>query len=634
VLELAGVTPPAEHDGRPVPPLQGRSFARTLGDPSAPPPQESLWWCHDDHRAVRVGDWKLVADKRSGWELYDLATDRTEMRNLASEQPDRVTALEAAWNRIAEECRTLATSDGQAERAHPPQERQERREQKQKQRQQQQQQQQQQGTPAATPVGAAGPGPAAPPNVVVIFCDDMGYGDPACYGGTVAPTPHIDRLAREGVRFTDFYVAQPVCSASRTALLTGCYPNRLGIHGALGPKSTHGIAAAETTLAELLRDRGFQTACVGKWHLGHHPPFLPTRHGFDEYFGLPYSNDMWPHHPEAERGTFPPLPLFDDETVIDPAVTPETQATLTRRYAERAVAFIERAAAGRSSDRRRPFFLYLAHSMPHVPLFAGDDFRGRSAGGLYGDVITEIDASVGAVLAALERTGHADDTLVIFTSDNGPWLSYGNHAGSTGGLREGKGTVFEGGVRVPCVARLTGVIPAGRVCTEPLMTIDLLPTLAALTGPPLTIDAAGFCTVAGRRIDGHDRWPLFTGRATETVAAEPTYVFWYAQGELQAVRSGDWKMFFPHTARTMAGQAPGADGIPGTYGPLAVSRELYNLRSDPAESRDIAATHPEIVTRLEELAAAARAELGDRLNRVKGVGAREPDRIMVPVPLR
>jgi arylsulfatase A-like enzyme/acetyl esterase/lipase len=457
-----------------------------------------------------------------------------------------------------------------------------------------------------------------PPNVVVIFADDMGYGDPGCYGGTAAATPAIDRLAREGVRFTDFHVAQAVCSASRAALLTGSYPNRIGIAGALGPGARHGLAAAETTLAELLRSRGYRTSAVGKWHLGHHPPFLPTRHGFDEYFGLPYSNDMWPHHPEAKPGTYPPLPLYEDERIVDDDVTPTDQATLTARYTTRAVSFIERA--GRAEDGR-PFFLYLAHSMPHVPLFAGEAFRGRAPGGLYGDVLAEIDASVAAVLEALERTGRSDDTLVLFTSDNGPWLSYGNHAGSAGPLREGKGTSFEGGVRVPCVARLPGRIPAGRVCDEPLMTIDLVPTLATLSGSPLAIDATGHCTVAGRRIDGHDRLSCFTGEPVPE-AREPAYLFWYAANELQAVRQGPWKLFFPHASRSMQGQEPGQGGRPGRYRPLEVGRWLFNLAEDPGERHDLAAAHPDIVSRLESIAAAARDELGDRLTGKTGAGVR------------
>ena len=583
VLEIARVPEQQSQS----PPLHGRSFASALAAADAAPAHESLWWCHEGHRAVRMGDWKLVAVKEGPWELYDLATDRCETTNRAASEPDRVAALEQEWNRIAEVCRGMAPAEtAPAGRPKP-----------------------------ARPKAA---GPSRPPNIVIVFADDLGYGDLGCYGGTAAATPAIDSLARDGIRFTDFHVAQAVCSASRAALLTGCYPNRIGIAGALGPAARHGIAAEETTLAELLRARGYRTAAVGKWHLGHHPPFLPTRHGFDESFGLPYSNDMWPHHPEVKPGSFPPLPLFDGETIVDPDVTPEDQAALTARYAARAVDFIDRA--GSAADGR-PFFLYLAHSMPHVPLFAGADFRGKSPGGLYGDVLTEIDASVAALLAALDRTGHADDTLVLVTSDNGPWLSYGNHGGSAGPLREGKGTSFEGGVRVPCVARLPGVIPAGTVCAAPAMTIDLVPTLAALTGEPLPTDAEGHCVVAGRRIDGRDVGSLFRGQPADE-AATPVYFFWYADNQLQAVREGDWKLFLPHTARTMKGQAPGKDGVPGTYRPLPVDRTLFDLATDPGESRDVAAEHPEIVARLEALAERARADLGDSLTKRQGSGAR------------
>ena len=328
---------------------------------------------------------------------------------------------------------------------------------------------------------------------------------------------------------------------------------------------------------------------------------------------------MWSHHPEAKPGTYPPLPLFDGEQVVDADVTPEDQATLTARYTARAVEFLERA--GSAADGR-PYFLYLAHSMPHVPLFTGDDFRGQSPGGLYGDVLTEIDASVAAVLAALDRTGHADDTLVLFTSDNGPWLSYGNHGGSAGPLREGKGTSFEGGVRVPCVARLPGVIPAGTVCDAPAMTIDLVPTIAALTGAPLPTDEEGHITVEGRRIDGRDIGRLLRGGAD--AAEQPVYSFWYADNQLQAVRAGNWKLFFPHTARSMTGQSPGRDGVPGKYRPLPVGRELYDLATDRAEARDVAARHPGIVARLEALAEQERAELGDSLTNRRGSCARPP----------
>lgn len=576
VLELAGVEPAATHAGIPVPPMHGRSFVKSLREPNSPPIHDALWWCHGGHRAIREGDWKLVADRGQAWELYDLAADRCETTNVAASHPDRVCALEARWTQIADECRKLAATPGGEPRAAAPR----------------------------------------PPNVVIMFCDDLGYGDPSCYGGKV-PTPNIDRIAREGIRFTDFHVPHPVCSASRAALLTGCYSPRVSIHGALAPSNTHGIAATETTLAELLRDRGYRTACVGKWHLGHLPEFLPTRHGFDEWLGLPYSNDMWP----PNGGKWPPLPLFDGEQVIDADVTAEEQATLTGRYTARAINFIERSA--KAADGK-PFFLYLAHTMPHVPLFVGEEFRGKAGSGVYGDVVTEIDASVGAVLDTLDRTDRAKDTLVVFTSDNGPWLLFGNHGGSAGPLREGKATVFEGGIREPCVARLPGVIPAGRVSDALLATIDILPTVAALTGDSLAHDAEGYSLVAGKRIDGHDRRGAFM--ATEPPAASDAVTHWYyyKTGELQAVRRGRWKLLLPHTASSMAGQEPGRDGRSGKPAALKIGRELYDLRADIAEQHDVATKHPEIVAELEQEAEKARRELGDSLTGRKGAGVRPP----------
>lgn len=459
-----------------------------------------------------------------------------------------------------------------------------------------------------------GPGEAAAqprpgPNVVIINADDLGYCDIGCYGAKGWATPNIDRLAREGIRFTSFYVAQPVCSASRTALLTGCYPNRLGIHGALGPNARHGINAAETTLGEVFKQRGYATACVGKWHLGHHPQFLPTRHGFDEYFGLPYSNDMWPHHPEGRATTFPPLPLFDGEKVIDADVTADDQARLTAQYTERSVRFIEK-------NKDRPFFLYLAHSMPHVPLFAGEKFRGSSKAGVLGDVIQEIDASVGAILDTLAKHGLDRDTLVLFTSDNGPWLSYGNHAGSAGPLREGKGTVWEGGVRVPCIARWPARFPSDSTCKEPAMTIDLLPTLARLIDAPLP----------PLPIDGKDIGPLLLGKPGATSPQE-VYFFYYNTNELQALRSGRWKLILPHTYRTMQGQAPGRDGKPGQYRQVKVDVSLYDLVADESETTDVSAQHPDVVKQLLALAERAREDMGDALTQRKGKGTREAGKL-------
>src|SRR6185436_2632633 len=313
------------------------------------------------------------------------------------------------------------------------------------------------------------------PNIVIIFTDDQGYGDVGVFGAKGFKTPNLDQLAAQGCKFTNFHVAQPVCSASRTALLTGCYPNRLGIHGALGPRALVGINDNEMTLAELLKQKGYATGMAGKWHLGRPAQFLPIHHGFDEYFGLPYSNDMWPSHPEGNRANYPPLPMIEGDKVVDNEVTSEEQNNLTTWYTERAVKFIEK-------NKEHPFFFYLAHNMPHVPLHVSEKFRGKSEQGIYGDVIMEIDWSVGEVMKTLRKFKIETNTWVIFTSDNGPWLSYGNHAGSAGPLREGKGTNWEGGTREPCVMRWPGRIRAGMESREMFMTIDLFPTIGKLIG--------------------------------------------------------------------------------------------------------------------------------------------------------
>lgn len=450
------------------------------------------------------------------------------------------------------------------------------------------------------------------PNIIVIFTDDQGYGDLGVFGAKGFTTPNIDRLAKDGAIFTNFHVAQAVCSASRAALLTGCYSNRVGIHGALSPNASHGLNPSEITLAELLKSRGYATGMAGKWHLGHHDVFLPPKQGFDESFGLPYSNDMWPFHPEAKAGTYPPLPLVENGKVIDPAITPEKMNDLTTWYTERAVSFIDR-------NKARPFFFYLAHSMPHVPLAVSDKFKGKSQQGLYGDVMMEIDWSVGEIMRTLAQHGLERDTLVIFTSDNGPWLSYGNHAGSAGPLREGKGTAWEGGTRVPCVMRWPGHIPAGTKNDNYLMTIDLLPTMARLTGAALPANP----------IDGLDVWPLLS-QAPGAKNPHEGYGIWYAQNELQSVVSGDgrWKLVLAHRYRSLAGRTGGRDGTPAKYENADLgSPQLFELSRDLGETMDVAAAHPEVVQRLLGFAEKCRAELGDSLTKRTGSANREPGRI-------
>ena len=457
-------------------------------------------------------------------------------------------------------------------------------------------------------VQAAAESPAAKPNVVVIFMDDMGYADPGPFGGDAELTPNLNRMAQEGRRFTDFYVSQAVCSASRCSLLTGCYNVRLGILGALGPSARIGLNPNEKTIAEVCREQGYATACFGKWHLGHHEKFLPLQQGFDEYFGLPYSNDMWPYHPgvrdlpmEERLKRWPHLPLIEGNQVVNAQVDDAVQAELTRLYTEKSVSFIER-------NQDRPFFLYLPHSMVHVPLYAGKEFLGKSGKGLFADVMMEIDWSVGRILDTLRRLDLERSTLVVFTSDNGPWLSYGDHAGSAKPLREGKGTMFDGGCRVSCIMRWPGSIPAGSVCSEPLMTIDLLPTIAELTGGSLP----------EHTIDGRSIVPQLLEETPPPSPHEALYLYYGKQ--LQAVRSGRWKLHFPHGYRTLAGREGGTGGIPVNYENSTIGEELFDLRQDISESTDVSAANPEVVARLRRLAEAARAELGD--NNRAGAGVR------------
>lgn len=446
------------------------------------------------------------------------------------------------------------------------------------------------------------------PNVVLIFTDDLGYADIGTFGARGFKTPNLDRLARAGSRFTNFHVAQPVCSASRAALLTGCYPNRIGIHGALGPAAKHGLSRSELTLAEILKSKGYTTGMAGKWHLGHHPEFLPVKHGFDEYFGLPYSNDMWPFHPEARKGTYPSLPLVENDRIVDAEITPEEQPHLTTQYTERAVTFIEK-------NKSRPFFFYLAHSMPHVPLFVSEKFKGKSKRGLYGDVLMEIDWSVGEVMKALKQHDLEKNTLVIFTSDNGPWLSYGEHGGSAGSFREGKGTCWEGGVRVPCIMRWPGRIPAGKDNGAMLMTIDLLPTIATLVNAELP----------QQPIDGRNVWTLLSGQKG-AVNPHEGYAFFYERNQLQAVTTADgrWKLHLPHAYRSLTGRAGGTNGIPSKYDSIKIAEpELYDLKNDPGEKKNVVQKHAEIVQGLLKFAESMRQDLGDSLTNIEGKNVRE-----------
>ena len=446
-----------------------------------------------------------------------------------------------------------------------------------------------------------------PPNVVLIYIDDMGYADIGPFGGNPALTPHLNQMAAEGRKFTNFYVSQAVCSASRASLLTGCYNVRLGILGALGPNSNQGVHPDEMTLGELCQQKGYATACFGKWHLGHHHQFLPQQNGFDEYFGLPYSNDMWPFHPEVRHlpmeqrlKHWPHLPLIDGNDVVTSKVTDTEQTQLTTWYTERAVSFIDRNA-------EKPFFLYVPHSMVHVPLYVSERFKGKSGAGLFGDVVMEVDWSVGQILQALKRNNLDENTLVIFTSDNGPWLSYGDHAGSAGNLREGKGTMFDGGCRVPCLMRWPGRIPSNTVCNDAAMTIDVLPTIAKLINAGLP----------QHPIDGRDIWPLMANEVDAKSPQEAYYFYW--GNELHAVRSGPWKLHFAHAYRSLNGKPGGKEGVPAKYENLTIEQSLFNLEDDPGEKQNVAGQHSEVVKQLITLANQARSELGDGKQHGSGV---------------
>ena len=444
----------------------------------------------------------------------------------------------------------------------------------------------------------------AQPNVVLIMADDMGWADPACYGSKLNVTPNLDRLAKEGTRFTSFYATQAVCTSSRVALLSGCYPNRLGLGGtALPPNSKLGLSTSEESLGTLLRKAGYHTGVVGKWHLGDNPKFLPPAHGFDESLVIPYSNDMWPlgYVPGDVTKNYPPLPRLADGVPFGTVKDWADMDTLTSVQGFRSVRFIRQNAG-----KGRPFFLYLATSMPHTPLGASKEFKGKGASP-YADTMAEIDAQVGNIMDTLRETGVEKETLVIFTSDNGPWLNFGRHAGSAGPVREGKGTTWEGGVRVPFIIRWPGVVPAGKVTSALAGNLDVLPTLVEACGatkPVLPIDGQSFLAAA---------------KGTSAKARE-NFAYYYGD-KLEAVRVGKWKLHLPHTYRSYENIVPAAvDGKPSKYNQGKVEWALYDLEADEGERNDVSAAQPQVVAELKAFAEAERKRMDEAKRPVGRVG--------------
>jgi arylsulfatase A len=430
------------------------------------------------------------------------------------------------------------------------------------------------------------------PNIILFNCDDLGYGDLGCYGSPVNNTPYLDKLAREGIRFTDFYMASPVCSPSRGALMTGCYPPRISFgefndQWVLFPGHEFGLHEDENTLPQLLKEQGYATKIIGKWHCGDQKEFLPTNRGFDEYYGLPYSNDMGRQQGREEA---PPLPLIRNNDVIQEQ--PE-QSTLTERYTEEAVSFIR-------EKQEEPFFLYFAHMYVHVPLFVPPRFLKTSKNGGYGGAVEHIDWTTGVIMEELEKRGLAENTLVIFTSDNGSRAR--DEGGSNAPCRGTKGTTWDGGQRVPFIVRWPETIKAGQVSSEIVSSVDLLPTLVTLAGGKIPEE---------RKIDGLDLSKLLKGNTEKS--PRDTFVY-YLKNELHAVRKGDWKLHFYRTA----------DGH---------VKELYNLKNDTGEKNNLYGSNPEIVTDLSTLADQFRQDLGDSLTGVTGKGVRPKGRVDNPVTL-
>lgn len=407
--------------------------------------------------------------------------------------------------------------------------------------------------------------------------DDQGYGDVHCYGNTQLHTPNLDKMADEGVRFTNFYAGASSSTPSRAALLTGRYAERVGLPSVVDDTSSIGLKPTEYTIADYLKQNGYATGMFGKWHLGCLPEHMPTRHGFTEFFGIPYSNDMWPFHPKPSH-PYKAIPLYENETVIE--YNPNIN-NMTARLTEHAVDFINR-------HKNEPFFMYVPYTLPHVPLGVSEQFRGKSGAGLYGDVIMELDWSVGEILNSLKDNGIDKNTLVIFTSDNGPWLTYGNHAGSNGGLREGKATTFEGGQRVPFIVRMPGTIPAQQVSDQFISALDIMPTLLWLTQTEMP---------KMKQLDGQNIWDAFL---CKPITHQP--FFFVNNGKVEAVRFDNWKLVLPHRYRIVI--EPGKDGRPGIQNNNGAEIELslFDMKKDPSETTNIAKQHNETVLNLTQLA--------------------------------
>ncbi len=419
---------------------------------------------------------------------------------------------------------------------------------------------------------------AGTPNFVIILLDDSGWADFKPFGHPAYATPNVERLANEGCRFNNFYVAQAVCSASRSALLSGCYPSRTKVFGAHGP-GARGLDPSFATMGQVLQQKGYKTAVFGKWHIGDQPDTRPPARGFDESCGLMYSNDMWEVHPESPQNyAGKPLQFWENGKVKVERMTPKEQPMLTTWYTEHAVDFINR-------NKANPFLLYVPQSMPHVPLFRSEKFKDKSGVGVYGDVMMEIDWSIGEILKALKNNGLDDNTMVVFTSDNGPWTSYGNHAGATP-FREAKGTGFDGGTRSACIVRYPGKIKAGAASNKAWGTIDLLPTIAGLAGAPLPKNP----------IDGLNVWDVI---ADKPGAVNPHEFYAFTTGnQFEAVMSGDghWKLHVPHNYRTLV--ESGNNGKPGVFRQASIGLSLFDMEKDPFETINVIDQYPEVASRM------------------------------------